>query len=66
MGTPVYFFKLYLKMFPMATPAAYGISQARGQIGAAASGLHHSHSNTRSEPHFRLTPQFNPLSKARD
>ena len=30
--------------------AAYGGSQARGQIGAVATGLHHSHSNTRSEP----------------
>ena len=28
-----------------ATPAAYGSSQARGQIGADASGLWHSHSN---------------------
>ena len=33
-----------------ATPAAYGGSQARGQIGATASSLHHSHSNARSEP----------------
>ena len=36
----------------MATPVAYGSSWARGQIGAAASGLHTSHSNTRSEPHL--------------
>ena len=28
-----------------AAPTAYGSSQARGQIGAAAAGLHHSHSN---------------------
>jgi len=28
-----------------AAPAAYGGSQARGQIGAVATGLHHSHSN---------------------
>ena len=27
-------------------PAAYGGSQARGQIGAVAAGLRHSHSNT--------------------
>ena len=32
-----------------ATPAAYGGSQARGQIGAVAVGLHHSHHNTRSK-----------------
>ena len=29
---------------------AYGSSQARGQIGAAAASLHHSHSNSGSEP----------------
>ena len=29
----------------MATSAAYGNSQARGQIGAAAAGIHHSHNN---------------------
>ena len=34
------------------TPAAYRSSQARGQMGAAAAGLHHSHSNARSEPHL--------------
>ena len=32
---------------------AYGGSQARGLIGAVAAGLHHSHSNTRSEPHLQ-------------
>ena len=35
-----------------AAPAEYVSSQARGRIGAAASGLRHSHSNTRSEPHL--------------
>ena len=35
-----------------ATPAAYGSSQARGQIGAAADGLHHSHSNVGSQQHL--------------
>ena len=53
-----------------AMPAAYGGSQARGQIRAIPAGLHHSHSNVRSEPTLRLTPQLtrilNPLSKARD
>ena len=29
-----------------ATPIAYGGSQARARIGAAAAGLHHSHSNS--------------------
>ena len=32
-----------------AVPAAYGGSQARGQIGAVATGLHRSHSNVESE-----------------
>ena len=41
-----------------ALSAAYGGSQARGQIGAAASDLHHSHSNMGSEPHLRPTPQL--------
>ena len=41
-----------------ATPAAYGVSQARGQIGAGATSLHHSHSNDRSEPHLRCIPQL--------
>ena len=33
-----------------AALAAHGGSQARGRIGTLAAGLHHSHSNTRSEP----------------
>ena len=42
----------------MVAPAAYGGSQARGQIGAAATSLHHSHSNARSELHLQPTPQL--------
>ena len=39
------FLKILLFYFLLfrATPAAYGNSQAMGQIGAAAAGLHHSH-----------------------
>ena len=44
-----------------ATPTAYGGSQARGQIGAIAAGLHHSHSNVGSEPHRRPTPQLTAM-----
>jgi len=33
----------------MAPPMAYGSSQARGQIGAVATDLHHSHSIMGSE-----------------
>ena len=35
-----------------AAPAAYGGSQARGLIGAVATGLRQSHSNSGSEPHL--------------
>jgi len=37
---------------------AYGGSQTRGQMGAIATGLRHSHSNTGSEPHLQTTPQL--------
>ena len=40
---------------------AYGGSQARGQIGAAAAGLHHIHSNAGSDPRLRPTPQLMPI-----
>ena len=55
-----------------ATAAAYGGSQAGGQIGGAAAGLRQNHSHTRSEPHLRPTLELqqrqilNPLSQARD
>ena len=63
------FFFFFFWLF-RATPAAYGSSQARGQIGAAAAG--HSHSNPRSEPHLRRKHNswqhqiLNPGSKPRD
>ena len=44
-----FFFFFFFCIF-RAAPAAYGGSQARGQIRAAAAGLHHSHSNAGSEP----------------
>ena len=47
----------FFSAFFRAAPAAYGISQSRGRIRAAAAGLHHS-----SRQHQIL----NPLSKARD
>ena len=43
------FLIFYFLLFK-AAPAAYGNSQARGQIGAVAASLCHSHSNARSEP----------------
>ena len=49
-------------------PATYGGSQARGRIGATATGLYHSHSNAGSELCLWPTQRWilNPLSKARD
>ena len=41
-----------------AAPAAYGGSQAGGRIRAVAASLRHSHSNARSQPHLRPTPQL--------
>ena len=43
-----FFFLFFLR----AAPVAYGSSQARGRIGAAAAGLCHSHSKTGSKPHL--------------
>ena len=42
-------------------PAAYGGSQARGQIGAVATGLCHRHSNARSKPCLQPTPQLTAM-----
>ena len=39
-------------VFFRAVPTAHGGSQARGGIGAAAAGLHHSHSSAGSEQHL--------------
>ena len=41
-----------------AAPTAYGGSQARGLIGAVATGLRQSHSNAGSEPSLQPTPQL--------
>ena len=57
---PVFFCVCVFCLF-RATPAAHGGSQARGPIGAEAAGLSHSHSNVRSEPHLRPTPQLTAM-----
>ena len=58
-----------------AAPLAYESSQARGPIRAVAAGLHHNHSNSRSElplwptpptPQVTASQILNLLSKARD
>jgi len=47
-----------------AAPVAYGSSQARGHIRAAAAGLHHSHNNPGSKPSLQpmlqLTAMLDP------
>ena len=48
---------LFVLAFSRAAPEAYGGSQARGLIGAAAASLHHSQSNMGSEPPLWPTPQ---------
>ena len=51
----------HIFFFFIVASAAYGTSQVRGHIRAAAAavaaGLHHSHSNTGSE-HLQPTPQL--------
>ena len=53
----VFFFFFFFLMFTVV-PVPYGSSWARGQIGTAAVGLHHSHSNNGWI--------LNTLSEARD
>ena len=48
----------HLFFFFLTTPEAYGGSQARGRIRAAAAGLHHSHSNAGSKLHLQPMPQL--------
>ena len=52
----ILFIYFCLFAFSRAAPAAYGGSQARGLIGAIATGLRQSHSNTGSKLHLRPTP----------
>ena len=49
---------LFIFLLFRAALKACGGSQARGLIGATAAGLHHSHSNARTELHLRPTPQL--------
>ena len=54
------FIILYLILFFLfrAIRMAYGSSQDRAGIGAAAAGLQHSQGNARSKPCLRPTPQL--------
>ena len=51
-------FLFFVFFFFRAAPAAYGVSQARGRIGAIAADLRHSRSNTGSKPRLGPTPQL--------
>ena len=42
-----------LTFFFLTIPMVYESSWARGQIGAEAAALHHSHGNVESEPHLQ-------------
>ena len=53
-----FFFFLCLFAISWAAPLAYGVSQARGRIGAVATRLHQSHSNLGSELRLQPTPQL--------
>ena len=53
----LFLFKKIVFLF-MAAPVAYRSSGVRCGIGAAAAGLHHSHSNEGSELHLQPTPQL--------
>ena len=59
--TPIKFIYLFIYLLFRATPEAYGRSQARGQIGAAAASLHHSPSNAGSLAH-RARPGIKPTA----
>ena len=48
-----FFFFFFFFLFTAAALVAYGSSQAKGQIGAAAVGLQYSHGNIRWEPHLQ-------------
>ena len=54
----VFFVFVFFFAISWAAPAAYGGSQARGRIGAVATGLHQTHSNAGSEPCLQPTPQL--------
>ena len=56
--TYTFLFTVFFLVFSRAAPVAYRGSQARGLIGAVATGLYHSHSNAGSELYLRPTPQL--------
>ena len=59
--TFVFALSFCLFVFSRAAPVACGGSQARGLIGAVATGLCHSHSSMGSEPRLQPTPQLTAM-----
>ena len=59
-GFLILFIYLFILLFRVA-PEAYGDSQARGPVRAAAAGLCLSHSNTGSKPCVQPTPQLTAM-----
>ena len=57
-GEITFFFFFVFLPFLGLLPAAYGGSQVRDPIGAAATGLRQSHSNSGSELQLQHTPQL--------
>ena len=57
----IFIFIFFLFAISWAAPAAYGGSQARGQIGAVATGLRQSHNSAGSEPCLQPTPQLTAM-----
>ena len=57
-SSPIHRALFFSFVFSRAAPASHGSSQARGPIRAVVSGLCHSHSNWRSDPHLQPTPQL--------
>ena len=55
------FLKFFVFCLFRAAPVAHGGSQARGEVGAVATGLRHSHSNGGRKPHLRPIPQLMPM-----
>ena len=58
-GKSIFSFFFFLSfVFLRTAPTAYGGFQARGLIRAVVAGLRQSHSNAKSEPRLRTTPQL--------
>ena len=57
----IFYFIFYFFGFSRTAPVAYGHSQARGPIGAVATGRRQSHCNMGSELHLQPTPQVTAM-----